>query len=59
MVKNSYGFKPGRSIEDARMFLLSHLDEFRRKKMEVYVIFFDLTSAYDKVIRTRLKELLR
>lgn len=58
MPKNSYGFKPDRGIEDARMNLLYQFNSYRTQKQEIYVIFFDLVSAYDKVVRPRLKQLL-
>jgi len=59
MTKTSYGFREGRGIEDARLFLLSKLTTHRKEKRPVYIVFFDLVSAYDNVNLVRLRELLR
>jgi len=59
MTKNGYGFRPGRSIEDARLFALKTLTEHRVNKRPVYAIFFDISSAYDNVDRKLLRKLLR
>lgn len=58
MVKNGFGFRPGRSTEDARQYLLDRLTLHREEEQPVYVVFFDISSAYDNVDRRMLRELL-
>ena len=54
MVKHQFGFKPKRSIEECRMYVLQTLHTLRMEKQSCYAVFFDIVSAYDNVNRSLL-----
>jgi hypothetical protein len=59
MPPSQFGFKPGVSIEDARLRLLDRLASFREKRIPVFTLFVDLKSAYDFVDRRLLVDRIR
>jgi hypothetical protein len=59
MDKSQFGFAPGHSIEDCRMDLFQELGICRNDKEQRFILFIDLTSAYDLVDRRLLVERIR
>jgi hypothetical protein len=59
MEKSQFGFAPGRSIEDCRLDLFQQLGICRNSNEQRFLLFVDLTSAYDLVDRRLLVERIR
>ena len=52
--KQQYGFKPGKGTTDAMFALRMLMEKYREGQRELYCVFVDLETAYDRVPREEL-----
>lgn len=53
------GFVKGISIEEARLVLINELDRFKRANLTCYSMYIDFFSAYNRINREKLFEMIR